>query len=95
MASQAAVDGRCGLARISYPDGEILDQVSLEVVPLSSPCWLEGTSARVVFGAADGKLYRLAFESAIPKTGETRAEPVPDLIHWKDAPPSRGNVLYH
>src|SRR5262249_599200 len=51
-----------GLARLSYPDGEFLDRVNLDVNPRGTPCWGPGTAARVIFAAHDGRLYRFAFD---------------------------------
>lgn len=68
-----------GLARLRYPDGEVLDRVATDVLPSGAPCWLGGTGARVVFGAADGRLYRLDFE-ADPGSGE--ADDRPRRLSW-------------
>jgi hypothetical protein len=57
-------EGSYGLARVTYPAGEVLDHVETDVVPVSYPCWYPGTRARVLFAAGDGKLYQCAFEPA-------------------------------
>ncbi len=59
-----------GLARCTFPDGEVLDRVPLDVMPSGPPCWLPGTRARVAFAAGDGKLYRFDFE---PERGRIHA----------------------
>jgi hypothetical protein len=53
-----------GLARYSFPDGEVLDRVNCDLAPGSPPCWLPGLAARVLFAANDGNLYRFDFEGA-------------------------------
>jgi hypothetical protein len=52
-----------GLARLSFPDGEVLDHFETDVVPASTPCWYPGTRARVLFAGGDGILYLYDFES--------------------------------
>ena len=56
-------DRAYGLARITFPDGEVLDHVETDVVPVSNPCWYPGTGSRILFAAGDGKLYQCNFES--------------------------------
>jgi hypothetical protein len=56
-----------GLARIASPSGDLLDFVETESLPISPPCWLPGTRARVVYAAADGQLYFHEFESKVRK----------------------------
>ena len=68
-----------GLARVTFPDGKIIDHVETQVVPVSNPCWYPGTRARVLFAAGDGKLYQYAFESV--DGGEIRDER-PRPIVW-------------
>ncbi len=86
-----------GLARFSFPDGRILNQISSEMYPISPPCWFPGTRARVLFAAGDGKLYHYAFESDSPTSapGEPLepfdSEPVP--LTWNAPKPEGGDVL--
>ena len=56
-------DRAYGLARISFPDGEVLDHIETDVVPVSNPCWYPGTGTKILFAAGDGKLYQCNFES--------------------------------
>ena len=61
--------GYVGLARVSFPDGELLDLVATDVLPTSQPCWARGTRPRILFAAADGHLYQHDFDGeghAIP-----------------------------
>lgn len=51
-----------GLGRYAFPSGEVLNRVTLDVMPMGVPCFLPGRAVRVIFAAGDGLLYRLAFE---------------------------------
>ncbi len=86
-----------GLARFSFPDGRILNQISSEMYPVSPPCWFPGTKARVLFAAGDGKLYRYAFESENPTTapGESTepVDPAPVPLIWNAPKPDGGNTV--
>ena len=86
-----------GLARVSFPDGRILNQVPTEVYPVGPPCWFPGTKARVLFTAGDGQLYRFSFESeaAATSSGDS-AEPVdsePTALTWTCPKPGGGDVF--
>src|SRR3954468_14182751 len=50
-----------GLARYTFPGGEMLDHASPEIVRVGPPCWFPGTRARILFVAGDGMLYHYAF----------------------------------
>lgn len=84
-----------GLARMSIPDGRILDHVETDVVPVSSPCWYPGTRARVLFAAGDGKLYQHAFEPAVSDgAGVPRSGTHPRPLVWdRTIPDSDGLFL--
>ena len=84
-----------GIARASFPDGEILDRVATEVVPFGAPCWSPNTRAEVIYAATDGRLYRYAFES--PDADPARRSvldrderPVP--LVWRCPVPGRGLI---
>lgn len=72
------VVSRVGLARYSYPDGVVLDYVETGVLPFRSPCWYPDTSAKVLYAAGDGQLYRFAFENAV--IGKDSPQLKPELI---------------
>lgn len=74
-----------GLARFRFPGGEPLDRLSTAVLPSGAPCWFPDTTARVLFAAGDGQLYRLAFDGTL-EAGEDDRRPVP--IGWRDEPPA-------
>jgi len=82
------------LARYTFPEGRLLDQVPLEsIIPTSAPCWFPDASPRILFGAADGRLYRLSF----PGRRATSAEDSDDLLHpvplvWDCPPPGKGKI---
>ena len=74
-----------GIARFSFPDGEKLDVVSSDILPVSKPCWYPGMGARVLFSAGDGQLYHYAFETSPLFAGSERrlpdTQPIP--IRWR------------
>jgi hypothetical protein len=76
-----------GLARISFPDGRLLDRVATELLPFGNPCWYPGTRARVLFASVDGQLYHHDFE---PGDGRDASTPRPLL--WRCPTPSGGEV---
>jgi hypothetical protein len=82
-----------GLARYSFPDGEVLDQISTTVAPNSAPSWLPGTLARVLFAANDGCLYRFDFEGATGADATLSGrDKQPRQVVWKCDPPGTGRV---
>lgn len=79
-----------GLARCTFPDGEVLDRIPLEIMPSGPPCWFPGTQASVLFAAGDGKLYRLDFEperNRVPAAEARRAVP----LEWRCKLPEQGD----
>lgn len=79
-----------GLARYSFPEGRMIDQIATDIVPVGPPCWLPGTVARIVFSAGDGQLYRFNFE-AEGKAGPVDVEPRP--LQWACPRPGVGEVF--
>jgi hypothetical protein len=75
--------GELGIARLSFPDGEILDQVMTKSIPIGAPCWYPGTTARILFASGDGRLYEYAFES----TETNSTEPSVKSLDGADAAP--------
>ncbi len=86
-----------GLARYTFPGGEMIDHVSTEIVPVTPPCWFPGTRARVLFAGGDGVLYHFAFES--DRGPGSSAPPIkaaddhPGTIAWKCKQPGDGSVF--
>jgi hypothetical protein len=72
-----------GIARLSFPDGEVIDRVATETMPLGAPCWFPGTTARILFAAGDGMLYNYAFEAPATPESESTA---PEVIRADSAP---------
>ena len=75
-----------GLARVRFPSGEVLDRFETDIVPIGVPCWYEAPSARVLFGAADGNLYDISFDTS-------EQERAPKAIRWAVPPPGLGHVF--
>jgi hypothetical protein len=82
-----------GLARYSFPDGQVIDQVSTAVAPNSAPCWLPGTRARILFASTDGRLYRFDFEGATgPSATLMGRDAQPRPVEWRCDPPGMAGL---
>jgi hypothetical protein len=101
-ASPNRVASGTGLARLSYPDGRVLDRVEDCPVPASPPCWYPGPEPRVLYASLDGRLYRCTFggrdgPEVRPITwrsrGAGRGEPFVSGVLWPEAPALRGRAL--
>jgi len=74
-----------GLARFTFPGGEALDRIPTDLLPKGLPCWFPDRSARVLFVAGDGRLYRVDFEPW--SGGEATLEgPTPQALTWAHPP---------
>jgi hypothetical protein len=80
-----AAPGATGLARWTYPEGRVLNRISSDLVLLSPPCWFPDRSDRVLFAAADGRLYLLDLRDAGDLEGEL-AETRPRPVRWATPP---------
>jgi phosphatidylserine decarboxylase len=85
-----------GLARYSFPAGQLLDHVSTEIVPVGPPCWFPGTRARILFAGGDGELYHYAFEAdpfekGLDPEAKRDARPIP--LKWRCPKPGLGKVF--
>jgi hypothetical protein len=82
-----SVEGVCtgsGIARISYPDGAMLDRIEVDRFPMGPPCWAPGTAPAIVYGALDGQLYRFAFEgSRAPGASFAGRDAKPEPLAWR------------
>jgi hypothetical protein len=81
------LDPPCGLARSTFPSGELIDRVRLPIVPVEPPCWSPDRSDRVVFVAGDGRLYVYDFPEG---RGPDPALPRP--LRWAIDPPGVGTI---
>ena len=88
-----------GLARYAFPGGQLLDQVSSEIVPVGPPCWFSGNPGfGFSFAAGDGMLYHFAFGTSSPgskrpgrRSGSTH-DPRPRPLAWSCPKPGNGDV---
>lgn len=71
------------IVRLAFPSGELLDFRPTDVLPAGSPCWFPDRSLRILFPAADGRIYRLDFEPD-PLRGEQVRRPEP--LAWSVLP---------
>jgi len=86
-ANHSRVLQACGLAKIAYPSGRVLERVPLEVFPIAPPCWMNGPSETVLFVGGDTALYRYRFDNA--RTRAPNEEPLVRL-RWEATPPGAG-----
>ena len=92
-----AISTAFGLGRYSFPDGELIDQINCETVPVHAPCWYPGTQARILFSGGDGELHQFAFESlGTSETESAIGQPVesePTTLTWSCPKPGSGKVF--
>lgn len=67
-----------GLGRIALPSGEVISRVATHIPLSGPPCWEPSTRARLIYPAADGRLYRVDFDAADAKG----IDPTPEPIEW-------------
>jgi hypothetical protein len=83
-----------GLARYSFPDGEVLDRIPTDAIPSGRPCWFPGTSARILFASGDGQLFRFSFEdSSDGYSLGCEDMTTPRVLPWKSDVPGDGAVF--
>jgi hypothetical protein len=89
-----------GLARLRLPEGEVIDEVKLDLLPTGRACWVPDRPGRIVFAAGDGQLYSHDFPGWIPDPSETIADATASLnesslsrVSWKGPPPLPGSVF--
>lgn len=74
-----------GLARYSLPSGRVLNRMAVDAVPATQPCWFPDMSARVLYAAGDGRLYRVDFDGS--DRDPLGGDPAPQEVVWKCTPP--------
>jgi hypothetical protein len=79
-----------GLARVSLPEGKVLDRIPLEQIPIGEPCWIPGRTPRILFPSGDGQIYRYDFSEPGPPEGEARHPTQPRRVEWGIAQPGAG-----
>ena len=80
-----------GLARCTYPERRILDQVLLDPLPMSKVCWYPDRSDIIIYTAADGRLYRYAFSEG---KKSPRSTIVPQPIRWEATTLGTGTIRF-
>ena len=97
---QGESGGFLGLARLRLPEARIIDQVPVDVLPTSRPCWVPDRPGSIVFAAGDGQLYRQDFDDAAPLASSPQTDsagrmPGPSLrrLAWNCPRPS--HVAYY
>lgn len=83
-----------GLVRLGLPEGRILAEIDLDVLPTGRPCWLPQAPGRVLFAAGDGRLYTHDFrEQRDPDGAGVVADPAgPETrpVAWECERPGAG-----
>jgi hypothetical protein len=89
-----------GLARLSLPEGKVIDRVKLDLLPSGRLCWLPDHPGQILFAAGDGQLYRCGFGSeeeaaAATGSGSTASSGISGVrqVAWKCPRPGKGTVL--
>jgi hypothetical protein len=99
---EAPIDGQSfwGLARLSLPEGKIIDRVKLDLLPSGRLCWLPDRPGEILFAAGDGHLYRFSFEADEeaevgkgPALADDSRKPGVRQVVWKCPPPGKGTIL--
>lgn len=81
------VQSASGLARLSYPDGGVIDRFETDVLPGGPPCWTSPTGDVVVFASTGGRLYRFAFTGSRHRLAIDGRDPGPIPVgRAEDAP---------
>lgn len=88
----------CGLVRLRLPDAEVIERVSLDVIPSGRPAWNPLRNGQILIPAGDGRLYSYRFESrsdgvgGLIATPETQATVGTDLsaVKWRRQAPGQG-----
>ncbi len=71
-----------GLARVRYPDGEILNRVPTETLPGGPPCWVDATGDEIVFASGVGQLCRFAFTGSTDPRSSDGCDVEPTVLMW-------------
>ncbi len=85
-----------GLARLRLPEGEAIDEVKLDLLPMGRVCWVPAHPGRILYAAGDGQLYR----HDLPGWSSDPGQPVTDgsaslsestpRVVWQGSPPCVG-----
>jgi hypothetical protein len=98
----APLDGHpfWGPARVSLPEGKVIDRVKLDLLPLGRVCWLPERRGEILFAAGDGQFYRCGFRAdedagvgTEPDSGEVSPRSGVRQVVWKCPRPGKGSVL--
>jgi hypothetical protein len=89
-----------GLARLSLPEGKVIDRVKLDLLPSGRLCWLPDRPGEILFAAGDGYFYRCSFGAdedagvaADPESKDGSPRSGVRQVVWKCPRPGKGNVL--
>jgi hypothetical protein len=84
-----------GLARFSFPDGEPLDRIETDALPVAPPCWSPAHEMRVLLVGRDGRLYALHFGDRAEGTSpESQADRWLQPVPWEAEAGGAGEVSF-
>jgi hypothetical protein len=86
-------DGAFALTRYTYPAGQILDQVPVDLVPWGQVCWFPDRSDRILFANGDFSLYCYDFRAREGQRGPARSVR-PRPLRWQCDSPGFGRVQF-
>jgi len=98
----APLDGHpfWGLARLSLPEGRVIERVKLDLLPSGRPCWLPDRPGEILFAAGDGQFYRYSFGADEEAGGAANRDsrvgsPSSGVrqVVWRCPRPGKGSVL--
>jgi hypothetical protein len=85
-----------GLGRYRFPEGEMVDQVVTDVVPVEVPCWDPESRTRIIFPAANAHLYMFDFargrDPDAPVDSPAWRQARPRRLEWRSVPPGGKTV---
>jgi len=96
----AAEQSFWGLARLRLPEGKVIDEVNLDLLPTGRACWVPAHLGRILFAAGDGQLYLHDFpgwssdpNETVTDTAARSDESTLCQVSWKGSPPLGASVF--
>ncbi len=75
-----------GLLRYDLGSEEVIDRSTIDVIPISPPCWIPGHSSRFLFVGGDGRIHRYAFEDVEGRELDASRRRL-ETMAWRCLPP--------
>jgi hypothetical protein len=81
-----------GLSRYAFPSGRLIERVAVDGLPIGAVCWFPDCSDRILFAAADGRLYLHDF-AAGHQARRLAPASQPRPLRWQIDPPEKGTPV--